>query len=89
MKWKRVLNFREWNLLAQYAWAGALILVLFGLTQVFEASNLPDSVRYIAAFGSIPVLLIGMTVFVMSSDAWGRRKFGERFGRGWSRPDKK
>jgi len=85
---KRVWNFREWSLLAQFVWAGSLILVLLGLKEVFEASELPNSVRYIAAFASVPVFLIGMTVYVMSSDAWGRRKFGERFGRGWSRRER-
>jgi hypothetical protein len=25
---------------------------------------------------------------VMSSDAWGRRKFGDQFGRGWSRRER-
>ena len=84
MKLKRVLNFREWNLLAQAVWSGAVILVLLGLKEVFEASDLPDSVRYIAGFASIPVLLIGAIVSVMSSDAWVRRKLGDRPGRGSS-----
>jgi hypothetical protein len=81
---KRVLNFREWNLLAQVIWSGSLILVLLGLKEVFEASGLPDSVRYIAAYASVPVVLIGLVVMAMSSDAWARRKFGDRFGRGGS-----
>lgn len=85
---KRVLNFREWNLLAQAAWGGSLILVLLGLKEVFEASGLPIGVRYVAGFASIPVLLIGMIIVVRSSDAWGRKKFDDQFGRGWSRRER-
>ena len=84
LKLKRVLKFREWNLLTQVVWSGSLILVLLGLKEVFGASDLPDGVRYTAAFASVPVLLVGLSVLAMWSDAWGRRKFEDRFGRGGS-----
>ena len=81
---KRVLNFREWNLLAQVVWSGAFVLVLLGLKMIFDSSGLPDSVRFIAIFASVPVLLIGLGVLAMSSDAWSRRNLEDRPGRGSS-----
>ena len=84
LKLKQVSNFREWNLLGQAVWSGAFVLVLLGLKKIFDTSGLPDSVRFIAIFASVPVLLIGLGVLAKSSDAWGRRKFEDRFGRGGS-----
>lgn len=87
MNWKQFVNWREWNLLGQAVWSGAFVLVLLGLKKIFDASGLPDSVRFIAAFASVPVLLIGLGVLVMSSDAWARRKYEDLSGRG--DPDKR